>query len=290
MNDKDTYFNRKNKNADCFIDIFFKNDILNGKNFKRHWHEHLQIYYFTDGTAYLECAQNKFDVAAGSVAIINSNELHYLESHSDNLKFYTIRIEPIFLFSNQEDLLQTKYLAPLALNRITFKNLIEDDSQILECIKSILREYSTKKLGYELAIKASIYQLIVYLLRGYVDNILNENELEKRKRILSKFKCVFHLIEEKYADKLSLNELADCVSFSPHHFCRIFKQMTGKTTTDYINGIRLDKAVYYLKQTDLNITEIAMKCGFDNINYFSRLFRKYYDMTPTKYRKLYSLV
>lgn len=288
MNDKNTYFDRKSKNTDCFIDIFFKNDILNGDNFKRHWHEHLQIYYFTDGTAYLECGQKKFNVAAGSIVIINSNELHYLESYSDDLKFYAIRIEPIFLFSNQEDLLQAKYLAPLALNRITFKNLIQNDLQILECIKTILKEYSSKEIGYELAIKADIYQLIVYLLRGYVDKVLNENEFEERIRILNKFERVFRLIEEKYAEKLSLNALADCVSFSPHHFCRTFKQMTGKTTTDYINGIRLDKATYYLKQTDLNITEIAMKCGFDNINYFSRLFRKHYDITPTKYRKLYT--
>lgn len=286
MNNKDTYFDRKNKNADCFVDIFFKDDILNGENFKRHWHEHLQIYYFTDGTAYLECGQNKFDVMEGSIVIINSNELHYLESHSDNLKFYTIRIEPIFLFSNQEDLLQTKYLAPLALNHITFKNLIENDLQILDCIKTILEEYFHKKLGYELAIKSNIYQLIVYLLRGYVNKILNENEFEERKRILSKFECVFRLIEEKYTEKLSLNELANCVNFSTHHFCRTFKQLTGKTTTDYINGIRLNKATNYLKQTDLNISEIAIKCGFDNINYFSRLFRIYYDITPTEYRKL----
>ncbi|AAK79419.1 AraC-like DNA-binding protein/mannose-6-phosphate isomerase-like protein (cupin superfamily) [Clostridium acetobutylicum] len=288
MNDKSTYFDRKSKKEDCFVDIFFKDDILNGENFKRHWHEHLQIYYFTAGTAYLECAQNKFDVTTGSIAIINSNELHYLESHSNNLKFYTIRIEPTFLFSNKEDLLQTKYLAPLALNRITFKNLIENDLQILECIKTILKEYSSKNIGYELAVKANIYQLIVYLLRGYVDKILNENEFEERKRILNKFQCVFRLIEEKYTEKLTLNELADCVNFSTHHFCRTFKQMTGKTTTDYINGIRLYKSTNYLKQTDLNITEIAIKCGFDNNNYFSRLFKKHYDMTPTKYRKLYA--
>ncbi|WP_396334365.1 helix-turn-helix domain-containing protein [Clostridium sp. 19966] len=103
--------------------------------------------------------------------------------------------------------------------------------QILECIKTILKEYSNKEIGYE---------------------------------------------------------LANCVSFSPHHFCRTFKQITRKTTTDYINTVRLDKATRYLKQGNLNITEIAMKCGFDDINYFSRLFRKHYDITPTKCRKLYS--
>ncbi|SJT88036.1 L-rhamnose operon regulatory protein rhaS [Clostridioides difficile] len=61
--------------------------------------------------------------------------------------------------------------------------------------------------------------------------------------------------------------------------------MTGKTTTDYINGIRLEKAVNYLNKGDLNITEIALRCGFDSINYFSRLFKKHYNVSPTQFKK-----
>lgn len=287
MKDKNKYFDRKNKDANFFVDIFFKDDIKNGDNFIRHWHEHLQIYYFIDGVANLECGHKKFEVKAGSIAIVNSNELHYLESFSNELKFYTIRIEPTFLFSNQIDLLQTRYLTPLALNRIEFKNLIENDSYALKYIKSILKEYFHKELGYELAIKAYIYQLLVLLLRGYVDKVLTESELEERKRALQRFEGVFNFIKENYAEKISLNDLANYANLSLHHFCRTFKQITGKTTTDYINGIRLDKSINYLKKTDLNITEIAMKCGFDSINYFSRLFKKYYNISPTKYRKLY---
>lgn len=283
MNDKNMYFDRKGKES--FIDIFFKDDIKNGENFKRHWHEHLQIYYFVDGEAHLECDSKKFKVGAKNLAIVNSNELHYLESLSDELKFYTIRVEPTFLFSNQVDLLQTKYFSPLALNRIFFNNIIQNDTPALECIKNILKEYSHKEIGYELSIKASIYQFIVSLLRGHVEKILSENEFEERKFALERFECVFNIIEEKYTEKINLKELADSVNLSIHHFCRTFKQITGKTTTDYINGVRLNKSIYYLKQTNLNVTEIAMKCGFDSINYFSRLFKKYYDMSPTEYRK-----
>ncbi|MDX5750490.1 AraC family transcriptional regulator [Clostridioides difficile] len=282
MKDKNTYFNRKGQ--ENFIDIFLKDDIKKGANFKRHWHEHLQIYYFIDGIAYLECGLDNFKVVPGNIVIANSNELHYLESLSDNLKFYSIRIEPTFLFSNQVDLLQTKYLAPLALNHIVFNNLIQNDSLILKCITTILDEYHNKEVGYELSIKANIYQLIVLLLRSHIDKIYSEDEFIKRKYSLEKFECIFDLIEEKYMDKITLKELASHVNLSAHHFCRTFKQITGKTTIDFINGIRLDKDIYYLKETDLNMTEIAMRCGFDSINYFSRLFKRNYNISPTKYR------
>jgi AraC-like DNA-binding protein len=65
----------------------------------------------------------------------------------------------------------------------------------------------------------------------------------------------------------------------------MFKQLTGKTMTDYLNGLRLEKSTDYLAERDLNITEIALECGFDSVNYYSRLFRRYYHVSPTEFRK-----
>lgn len=285
MNNKDNYFNRVGQES--FVDIFKKADIKNGQNFPRHWHEHLQIYYFISGTAKLECGKSNFKVQANDLVIVNPNELHYLESTSNNLVFYTIRFEPSFLFSNHVDLLQTKYLTPITLNRIEFNNLIRDDTELIELVKKVLMEYFNKKTGYELAIKACIYYFVVILLRNHVQCILTQSELVEKEATLIRFQPVFEMIEHKYNEKITLSELANIVGLSVHHFCRSFKQLTGKTTTDYINNIRLDKSIYYLKQTDYNITEIALMCGFENSNYFSRIFKKYHSISPSQYRNSY---
>lgn len=285
MKNLNTYWLREMPDADFCVDIFKKNNVKRGGSVRLHWHEHLQFYYFVEGEALLKCGHNRFKVSPGSIVVINSNELHYLESLSDDLEFYTIRIGPTFLFSNQVDLLQTKYLAPLASNRISFRNLIENDTGVLECVTKILQEYDSKEVGYELAVKASIYQLIVLLLRGYVCKILSEKEFEEKTRSLKRFNTVLQFIEDNYDKKIRLKELADSANLSECHFCRTFKQITGKTLTDYVNEIRLEKAACFLKQTDLNITETALKCGFDSISYFNRLFSKYYKISPTKFRK-----
>lgn len=60
--------------------------------------------------------------------------------------------------------------------------------------------------------------------------------------------------------------------------------MTGKTPTQYINSVRLEKAITCLVESDLTITEVALKSGFDSINYFSRLFKIQYNMTPREFR------
>ncbi|AXU28026.1 helix-turn-helix domain-containing protein [Clostridioides difficile] len=81
-----------------------------------------------------------------------------------------------------------------------------------------------------------------------------------------------------------LSLLASHVNLSSPHFFRTFNQITGKITINFIKGFRLDKTIYYLKETDLNITKIDMRCDFDSINYFSHLFKGDYNISSTKYR------
>jgi len=287
MDDAPIYYYQKMPDVNLGIDIFMKDGLTRGGILKAHWHEHMQLYYFVGGSAILECGRNRFLVSSGSIVVINSNEVHYLESLSDDLEFYVIRIDPSFLSSNRVDSLQAKYLVPLSQNLISFQNRIEGDAQILECVMRTIQEYSVKGIGYELAVKSSIYQLLVLLLRGYVVKILTRNELEAKARSLKRFDVVFQKIEENYAENISVKALASSMDISVSHFCRIFKKITGKTTTDYINELRLEKATAYLERQDLNITEIAMECGFDSVNYFSRLFRKFYHVSPTKFREVY---
>lgn len=285
MKNLQTYYNKKMPDPNLGIDIFLAENFKKGRRFNAHWHENMQLYFFTEGEALVECNKNHYYVKTHSIVVINNNELHSLESLSDNLKFYTIRIDSSFLFSNQVDLCQTKFLSPLSQNQISFQNLIENDKQILDCVTITIQEYFSREIGYELAVKSFIYQLIVLLLRKYINKFLTKKELISKVNNLKRFDLIFKYVDNNYSKKISTSDLANIVPISTYHFCRIFKKMTGKTTTDYINGVRLEKAVDYLNEGDLNITEIALRCGFDSINYFSRLFKKHYNVSPTKFKK-----
>lgn len=286
MKDLEKRFYKKMPDSNFCVDIFIKGNLKKGNILGSHWHEHMQIYWFTSGQAFLECGRKHFNVSKDSVVIINSSELHYMQSLSDDLQFYVIRIDPSFLFSNQVDLCQTKYISPLSQGLISFQNLIEDDPQISECIIEMIDEYFSREIGYELAVKSTIYRLIVFLLRKYVVKVLTNDEFNEKVNNLRRFDSVFKYINNNYADKISIRDLADIANISVYHFCRIFKEAAGKTATGYINGVRLEKAANCLESNDLNITEVAMKCGFESINYFSRLFKKHYGVAPTEFRKL----
>jgi AraC-like DNA-binding protein len=285
MKDYSNYFYKKMPDENFFVDIF-KNEHHNpGPAFGIHWHEHIQFFYFTKGEASLICNSKKINVKAHDIIIINSNELHYIENLCDNLAYYVIRVDLSFLFSNQVDSCQTKFMAPLSQNLILFKNLVRNDKNILNCVNKIIKEYFNKEIGFELAVKSYIYELIVLLIRGYIKKIFTEEEFNSQVNNLRRFNVILKYIENNFTQRTTISELAAMANVSNYHFCRLFKQITGKSAVDYINKLRIDKAVCLLCENDLNITEIALACGFNDSNYFSRLFKKHKNISPAEFRK-----
>ena len=79
--------------------------------------------------------------------------------------------------------------------------------------------------------------------------------------------------------------MAAVLQMNPQYFCRYFKKATGKTPTEYINEVRVEKAAEYLYRTDRKIIDIALECGYDNIGYFIKRFKEEKGMLPSEYRK-----
>ena len=84
--------------------------------------------------------------------------------------------------------------------------------------------------------------------------------------------------------KMEHNELASELCLSRTQLNRKIKAVTGYTTTEYIQQIRISMAKHLLMKTDYPIGEIAVKCGIDDVAYFSALFRKCVGKTPSAYR------
>lgn len=274
MKNKENYYCEDMPDRNFSVDIGLSKIWELGTNFKEHWHEHLQVFYFINGKGFLRCNTKSFNIIQGDVIIINSRDLHYLESLNNDLRFYLIRIDLPFLFSDQVDLCQTKYLSPLSENLILFKNLIRNDDEIVRCIKTIIKEYNKKEIGYELAVKANLYNLVVLLIRNYIDKFVTKRQLAFKINNDERFYKVFEFVHSNFNKKISTLNLSNIAHVSPYYFCRIFKQITGKTTTEYINEVRLKKSIELLKNSNMNITEVAINCGFNDVNYFSRLFKK----------------
>ena len=96
---------------------------------------------------------------------------------------------------------------------------------------------------------------------------------------------VFEFIDENLESNLSLNKVSEIAFFSPFHFHRVFKFITGETLNEYITRRRMEKSALDLLHNNISTTEIAHKFGYSDNSSFSRTFKRYYGVNPTEFRK-----
>ncbi len=96
---------------------------------------------------------------------------------------------------------------------------------------------------------------------------------------------VWEAIERDIESQLGLNQLAFLSNFSPWHFHRFFKKQLSENVQDYIKRLRIEKAAYELKISNLPIIEIALEAGYESQEAFTKAFKRYMLDTPSSFRK-----
>lgn len=94
------------------------------------------------------------------------------------------------------------------------------------------------------------------------------------------------MIDSDISANISLQILAEKQGITPEYLATVFKKETGKTLMEYVRDKRMQRALYLLNTTNLQIQTIAMHCGIMDVQYFSKVFKKETGKTPKEYRKL----
>ena len=122
------------------------------------------------------------------------------------------------------------------------------------------------------------YQLFLNEIFDYVDMIEDEHSgslVRKTKQI----------VLDNYSDKeLTLNSIAESLNVTPNYLGRLFKQQSGTAFSDHVEQIRMQQAQKLLKETNKKIYEVALECGYNDGQYFAKVFKKYTGKTPNSFR------
>lgn len=118
-------------------------------------------------------------------------------------------------------------------------------------------------------------------LRLFID-IVREEMSDRQNNLI---KRSMQYIDANYTTRLSVEDVARHVSLSPSYFSHLFKERTGLTFSTYLTNCRVEQAKHQLRQSDIPLAELAQELGFDNQQYFSRVFKRVVGTTPGRYRK-----
>lgn len=259
--------------------IYFSHDkVKNMRKYSRiHAHRNHELYYLVEGKTKYVVGDEIFNVSKGDAVFIPKGILHMTDSEE------CMRSER-FLFSFDDALfdeetaclfegLTSKRLAHIPANRREeFENII----------LSVEKHYGSNDPLKRAAVKLHLLELISYISLYSTEAVVKISESDKIVYGISEY------INLHYGEELSLENLSRIFSVSESHLSRKFKTVSGVGITEYITCVRIMNAERILRSEECSITEVASRCGFNDSNYFSAVFKRMKGITPLKFSRLVS--
>lgn len=144
------------------------------------------------------------------------------------------------------------------------------------------RMLETELLLFSMSRFSTIGDICVDLC-AYCEDFIHSIIQKRQKKELADMVCDY--IEQHYMDEMSLQNIADYFFISPNYLCNRFKEKKQNTIGAYLEKVRMEKACGLLSSTSISISEVSRLTGYNDVNYFSRIFKKCYAVTPSQYRK-----
>lgn len=261
-----------------------------------HMHEYVQINYVHQGKVKHVINDHCYDIMKGDIFVVPPYVPHTLvEASQDDGIIYEFEFEPRFINQNLGNLEYVKtfldfaYIEPFLEENYLMKPRLNLSSKIQMEVEHILneayQEYTQKNEGYELLLKALLMKLLVLVGREFNRNSSNSDTYPLYTRHKEAIMLALDYINANYNKTLSLEDVAKRSMLSQSYFSYLFKIVTSKTFVEYVNDLRISQAMELLRTTNRRVIDICCEVGFNNVNYFNKLFRQQTGVTPVFYRK-----
>ena len=245
-----------------------------------HWHEEAELTLITEGSALYQIDLADYETQSGDLLFVPPMLLHAItlsDSSAFTSETYVFHLN--FLGGNSTDVCSTRYLIPLMNEELRVPCLIRPNHpayrELLQLFHQLNRLHGAPAIGYELAMKALFLQA-VFLLLQYGER----RPAAQADTSSGKLKQVLDYIAAHCTEPITVSDLAALCYFSDYHFMRFFKKHMNMTCIEYINSLRLEKAVALFEQGNTSILDVSLSAGFHNLSYFHKVFKRKYHMTP----------
>jgi AraC-like DNA-binding protein len=253
-----------------------------------HSHDFCELAIVTHGSAMHMLEGNAFPVTAGDVFLLQGRQRHYFyERH--NLDLVNIMYDPEKIALPESELRRMSGYCAMLMLEPTFRRQHRFDSRlhlkrvplahVERLVEEMERECDELRTGHEVALRAKLLELMVYLSRAYVASDTTEAHA------LLRVGNVIGALENDFSKDWKLDDLLKIAHMSRSNLMRVFRKATGQPPIEYLVRLRIQRAMELLRNSDLTVTEIALEVGFNDSNYFARCFRKATSQSPRQYRQ-----
>lgn len=254
---------------------------------KYHTHDNTEMLFVLSGTLTESINGSLYELSEGDIAMVNQGVGHHCVSVSPTgptilffmgfTDYHFKGMEPnTFTFPDGRQVFHTEGLVRQELSNL--------------CLKMLSEHYSSQAGQYFMQ-KSYLIQLLLLIVRQFYETELNSTpaslpfETHHKTYVVSNIR---QYLTDHYPEKISLDLIARNMYLSSAYISKIFKEETGEAPINYLIKIRLEQARRKLvKEQNASIKSISASVGYDDVYYFSKLFKKYYGMSPLNYREVH---
>lgn len=258
----------------------FQKEFTRNYNFGGEIHDFWELVYVDKGQILITAGENCYPLKAGELAFHKPGEFHALRSHG-NMSANAIIAS--FVCKNP----CMKYFE----HRFTSLNTQEREYlyEALRVRDEIFSFNSLPKSINEQIIQCNLEMLLIKLLQRSSSSAIQSRidsyaQLTHARQIAKK---INEYLEINLSKKLTLDQIASEFGYSVSYITKLYRRQTGKSIIDTLIDYRMKEARRQIQVGNMNISQIADGLGYDNVAYFSRLFRQRFNMTPTACARLY---
>lgn len=228
-----------------------------------HWHMEHELIACREGSAQVMLDDTMFNITQQQCIFCHSGCVHYISASPDSLLLVCLFNEKMY----------DPITSPFTLENPVF----EDRYGILPKLSEIRHELQNQPIFFECRTEAMIGEILVDVFRG--------EPLRKAQwqfsDVITRYKQLLNHIDLEY-EHITYRNAVQFMNMSDAYFSRYFKRQAGMTFSQYLNVVRIEKAVQLLdSDPTMKITDVMLRCGFNTIRSFNRVFREVTGFTPT---------
>ena len=234
-----------------------------------HRHDHAELFFLISGKGQFQVDQKRFPVRSGSLVVVNPHVLHTELSSSDEpLEYIVVGLSSVQFHT--QDRREQRYF---------HLDNIEDQANVYFYLHMILQERSGMQENY-LPICANLLQTFLMQLRR---RLTRQSLSIHRARADTACAQLKQYMDEHYAERISLDSLAELAHMSKYHLVHSFRAELGCSPMSYLQARRITASRRLLELGGYSVSQVSSMTGFSSASYFSQRFKKAMGVTPQEY-------
>lgn len=253
-----------------------------------HWHDEWEAVVVSEGVCTIAAGKEKYLIHQGEGFFINSGVLHGCwDVNNSGCRFHSLVFHPRLIGGGIDSVIDQQYVQALNSNKlmesIHLKPTVGWHREALDAIEKSWQAGVREPYGYEVRIRDYLSEMMLTLLEHIRTG--QKNLVQRELRDAERIKQMIQYIHDHYDQEIKVQDIAQRAAISVSECLRCFRHTIGTTPIQYVRQYRIQKAAMLLRLTDTPVAEISQLCGFQDLSYFTRVFRETKGCGPAAYRR-----